>query len=306
MAKRKQRGAAFGKKAGPQSQKAELQRERRQVGMYVLIGLLALVFLCSAILFSSGIFSSDNSAADDDSAETETETGDSDDGFEGSSNSVDIDDDGDSAETDDTDDGFTASSTSEPIIDGDFVLIEGDDQLADMAPADRNNYYSSAPEMIIDQSETYDAVFVTERGDIRIRLYDDEAPITVNNFISLSLDGFYDGVTFHRVIPNFMAQGGDPLGTGTGGPGYTFEDEFVSSLVFDRPGILAMANAGPNTNGSQFFITYEPVERLNGIHTIFGEVIEGEDVLFSIRERDPASDPEPGDIIERIDIYASE
>ncbi len=301
MAKRKKRGAAYGKQAGPKSQEAMRKRERNQIGKYGCIGLLAMVFLCSAILYSSGIFSSASDSAEDDSAETINDP--IDEGFEASTDSVDDDGDETSAETDD---GFTASSTSEPIESGEFELIQGTGLLDDVAPVDRNNYYSEPPAMIIDQSESYEAVFVTQRGDIRVRLYDDETPITVNNFISLSLDGFYNGLTFHRVMTDFMAQGGDPTGTGTGGPGYTFEDEIVSSLVFDRPGILAMANSGPSTNGSQFFITFEPTPWLDGAHTIFGEVIEGEDVLAAIRIRDPASDPEPGDLIERIDIYAAQ
>ena len=109
-----------------------------------------------------------------------------------------------------------------------------------------------------------------------------EAPKTVNNFVTLSKDGFYNGLIFHRVIPNFMIQGGDPTGTGTGGPGYTFEDEFHTTLKFDKPGLLAMANAGPNTNGSQFFITTVPTAHLTGRHTIFGRVLEGQDVVEAI------------------------
>ena len=115
-----------------------------------------------------------------------------------------------------------------------------------------------------------------------IELFPNDAPKTVDNFVKLSKEGFYDGVIFHRVIPNFMIQGGDPTGTGTGGPGYQFEDEFVPSLVFDTAGILAMANSGPNTNGSQFFITTVPTPHLNGKHTIFGKVSSGQDVVDAI------------------------
>ena len=126
------------------------------------------------------------------------------------------------------------------------------------------------------------ATLDTNKGAIVIQLFPDDTPKTVENFVTLSRNGFYDGVIFHRVIPGFMIQGGDPQGTGTGGPGYNFEDEFVSSLVFDGPGILAMANSGPNTNGSQFFITVAPTPHLNGRHTIFGRVTQGQDVVEAI------------------------
>ena len=119
------------------------------------------------------------------------------------------------------------------------------------------------------------ATIKTNYGEIVINLLPDETPKTVDNFVSLSKSGFYDGVIFHRVIPNFMIQGGDPDGTGRGGPGYQFEDEIVSSLVFDTPGKLAMANAGPNTGGSQFFLTTVPTPWLDGAHAIFGEVTKG-------------------------------
>ena len=158
--------------------------------------------------------------------------------------------------------------------------------------------------MTIDTDKEYEAVFTTEKGEIRFRLFDDEAPITVNNFVFLATQGFYDGTTFHRVLENFMAQAGDPMGTGGGGPGYQFEDEFDDSLSFDRRGLLAMANSGPNTNGSQFFITFDATSasHLTGLHTIFGELIEGDDILSAISLRDPNSATTPGDTIERIDI----
>ena len=126
------------------------------------------------------------------------------------------------------------------------------------------------------------ATLKTNKGDIVLDLFSKEIPKTVNNFLALAGNGFYNGVTFHRVIQGFMIQGGDPTGTGSGGPGYTFEDEIVPSLVFDGPGILAMANSGPNTNGSQFFITVAPTLHLNGKHTIFGRVSQGQDVVEAI------------------------
>src|SRR5213592_644026 len=119
------------------------------------------------------------------------------------------------------------------------------------------------------------ATLHTNKGTIAIELFDDDAPKTVENFKKLARDGFYDGVIFHRVIPDFMIQGGDPTGTGTGGPGYRFQDEFSSGLKFNQPGRLAMANAGPGTNGSQFFITEVDTSFLNNKHTIFGQVSEG-------------------------------
>jgi peptidyl-prolyl cis-trans isomerase B (cyclophilin B) len=121
------------------------------------------------------------------------------------------------------------------------------------------------------------ATMKTTKGDIRLRLFPDDAPLTVMNFVNLSKKGFYNGLTFHRVIPNFMIQGGDPKGNGTGGPGYAFKDEFSPNLHFDKAGLLAMANSGPNTNGSQFFITHGPTPWLDGKHTIFGEVLGAQD-----------------------------
>jgi cyclophilin family peptidyl-prolyl cis-trans isomerase len=152
--------------------------------------------------------------------------------------------------------------------------------------------WSSPPPMGIDPSKAYAAVFVTDVGDFKVRLFPDQAPVTVNNFVFLARQGYYDNTTFHRVLPGFMAQGGDPTGTGAGGPGYTFEDEFDPDLQFDRAGLLAMANRGPNTNGGQFFITYAPTPHLNGHHTIFGEVVEGAEVLGNLRPRDPQANPD--------------
>lgn len=175
----------------------------------------------------------------------------------------------------------------------------------ELPPEARNDFYSAPPPMTLDTSKDYEAIIHTEKGDMRFKLFDDQAPVTVNNFIFLARDGFYNDTTFHRVLPDFMAQGGDPTGTGGGGPGYQFEDEFDPSLRFDRRGLLAMANAGAGTNGSQFFITFGPTEHLNDAHTIFGELIEGDDVLSSLRLRDPGTDPNPGDKITSIEIVES-
>tara|TARA_B100001750_G_C15459863_1_gene573609 strand:+ start:232 stop:717 length:486 start_codon:yes stop_codon:yes gene_type:complete len=133
-----------------------------------------------------------------------------------------------------------------------------------------------------DKLSTVKANIKTNHGTISVNLLSEAAPITVKNFVSLSQKGFYDGVIFHRVIENFMIQGGDPTGTGTGGPGYEFEDEITKEQTFNSSGILAMANAGPNTNGSQFFITTVPTPHLNGNHTIFGIVVKGYDVVEKI------------------------
>ena len=167
--------------------------------------------------------------------------------------------------------------------------------------------YSAPPAMTIDESKSYSATFKTNHGDITLDLFASKAPVTVNNFVFLARDGFYNDVIFHRVIPGFMIQGGVPDGTGTGGPGYKFQDEFDSSLGFDRTGILAMANAGPGTNGSQFFITVAPTTHLNGAHTIFGAVTGGQDVVDAIVSVAQSSGNRPTEpvIIERIEIQES-
>ena len=162
--------------------------------------------------------------------------------------------------------------------------------------------YAAAPTMVIDPQKKYKATFKTEKGDFVIELFADKAPKTVNNFVFLARDHFYDGVTFHRVIKGFMAQGGDPTGTGTGGPGYKFADEFHPSLRHTGPGILSMANAGAGTNGSQFFITHGPTPHLDNHHTVFGKVIKGLDVVLAIPERDPSRARQPGTKINSIEI----
>jgi cyclophilin family peptidyl-prolyl cis-trans isomerase len=160
--------------------------------------------------------------------------------------------------------------------------------------------------MQIDPRKKYTAVMHTDKGDIRIELFAAQAPRTVNNFVVLARDGFYNGTTFHRVIKGFMAQGGDPTGTGTGGPGYRFDDEpGALALKHDSKGILSMANAGPNTNGSQFFITYGPTPHLNSKHAVFGRVVAGMEVAEAIRERDPQRDRQPGDRLISVDIIES-
>lgn len=166
--------------------------------------------------------------------------------------------------------------------------------------------WSTPPEMQIDPKKKYKATIKTDKGDIVISLFADKAPKTVNNFVFLARQGFYDGVIFHRVISDFMAQGGDPTGTGTGGPGYRFGDEFHPSLKHNKPGLLSMANAGPGTNGSQFFITHIPTPHLDGRHAIFGEVVEGMDVLMSIKPRNPQRPEYPGVAMQTVVIEESD
>ncbi len=151
--------------------------------------------------------------------------------------------------------------------------------------------YSAPPPMTIDTSKQYTATIETEKGSIVLELFASDVPVTVNNFVFLAREGFYDGTTFHRVIPDFMAQGGDPTGTGTGGPGYRFADEFTKHTHV--AGALSMANSGPNTNGSQFFITYSPKPHLDRKHSVFGQLVLGTKVLKAI---------ENGDTIVRITI----
>jgi cyclophilin family peptidyl-prolyl cis-trans isomerase len=165
--------------------------------------------------------------------------------------------------------------------------------------------YDAYPPMVIDTTMKYFATFFLAKGDeFTVELYADKAPKTVNSFVFLAHEGYFDGVTFHRVLEGFMAQGGDPTGTGTGGPGYQFEYE-PNDLKFDKAGVMAMANrgAGTPTNGSQFFITFGPTPQLDGGYTIFGQVIEGMDVVNGITRRDPQTNPSfTGDAIETITI----
>lgn len=156
--------------------------------------------------------------------------------------------------------------------------------------------WNQPPEMQIDPAKTYKATIKTNRGTIEADLLPEHSPNSVNNFVFLAREGFYDGVSFHRVIPNFMIQGGDPTGTGRGGPGYQFNCETDGSPLTHEAGSLSMANAGPNTNGSQFFICHGPQPHLNGNHTIFGQVTEGQDIVDSVQQ---------GDVMESVTITES-
>ncbi len=146
--------------------------------------------------------------------------------------------------------------------------------------------YTKTPDMVVDKTKSYTATFDTSRGKIVCELFAKDATTTVNNFVSLARDGFYDGTVFHRVIKDFMIQGGDPEGTGRGGPGYKFEDEVKGNPNRHKAGSLSMANAGPNTNGSQFFITHVVTDWLDGKHTVFGQVKSGQDVVNAVQQGD--------------------
>lgn len=171
-------------------------------------------------------------------------------------------------------------------------------------PTPGSKQWTAEPPMTIDPEKQYIATLDTVRGKIVIELLPKIAPRTVNNFVFLARQGFYDGVTFHRVLEGFVAQGGDPTGTGRGGPGYFIPNEVVPEVKFDQAGLLAMANAGPDTNGSQFFITFDALPGLDGGYTIFGRVTSGLEVALSLTLRDPAADPNapPGDKINTITI----
>ena len=172
------------------------------------------------------------------------------------------------------------------------------------APEVKIMKWDSPPPMTIDTGKQYTATIETEKGNLVLELFAKDVPVTVNNFVFLAREGYYDGTTFHRVIPGFMVQGGDPTGTGMGNPGYRFADEFTEHAHV--VGALSMANSGPNTNGSQFFITYVPVNQLDGKHSVFGQLIEGMDVLEKITPRDPSKNPQfEGDKIIRVVIEES-
>jgi len=163
--------------------------------------------------------------------------------------------------------------------------------------------YTACPPMVIDPGKQYEASFETEKGTFTVKLYADKAPLAVNSFVFLARDGWFNNIPFHRVLPGFVAQAGDPSGSGYGGPGYFFKNENPDAK-FDREGLMAMANAGPDTNGSQFFITYAPADNLNGGYTIFGEVIDGMDVVKKLTPRDPqqGGDLPPADKILTVTI----
>jgi len=168
----------------------------------------------------------------------------------------------------------------------------------------RDRMYTTPPLQVIDPDKDYIATIRTERGDIVVELYADQAPVNVNSFVFLAREGWYDGVTFHRVVPDFVAQAGDPTGSGVGYPGYHCSDEIIPTLTYDGAGVMGMASAGPGTNsiGAQFFITYDALPQLDGNYTIIGRVIEGMDVVESLTPRDPSQGPglPPGDTIETI------
>jgi len=164
--------------------------------------------------------------------------------------------------------------------------------------------FTDCPSITIDPDKQYIATLHTEKGDIQLELYAKDAPLATNSFVFLANQGWFDGVTFHRVIPGFVAQAGDPSGTGFGGPGYAYDNEISPDLLFDGPGVLGMANAGPGSNGSQFFITYSATPKLNGGYTIFGRVLSGMEIVESLTPRDPSQSMElpPGDVITYITI----
>ncbi|MBN1302857.1 MAG: peptidylprolyl isomerase [Anaerolineales bacterium] len=184
-----------------------------------------------------------------------------------------------------------------------WLVIASQSPKNDVLPPVTSKQYDSPPEMTIDVNKTYYAtVKMKKGGTFTIQLYADKAPVTVNSFVFLAREGYFDNTTFHRVLEGFMAQGGDPTGTGMGGPGYQFENE-TSDLHFDQAGVAAMANSGPDTNGSQFFITFGPASHLDGGYTIFGQVIDGMEVVNNITLRDPNLNPDYiGDVITSITI----
>ncbi len=212
-----------------------------------------------------------------------------------------------------TDMGLTSTPSLYYFINGQLIFVPSNQVPYDTNTLEailalakmKDKQFTQCPQMIIDPAKQYIATLKTDKGDITIKLYADKTPLAVNNFVFLARQGYYDGVTFHRVIADFVAQTGDPSGTGFGSPGYEFKDEIIDSLKFDRAGLVAMANGGANTNGSQFFITYKALPDLNGSFTIFGEVTQGMDVVTKLTPRDPqkATGPlPPGDKIISITI----
>ncbi len=184
-----------------------------------------------------------------------------------------------------------------------WAIVSSQKPAASAQTAANAGKYSTYPAMTVDKAKKYTATFkLAKGGEFIAELYPDKAPKTVNSFVFLAREKYFDGTTFHRVLEGFMAQGGDPTGTGMGGPGYQFENE-DSDLKFDKPGVLAMANAGRNTNGSQFFITFTATPQLDGGYTIFGQVTDGMNVVNGITRRDPQANPGfTGDVIESVTI----
>ena len=201
--------------------------------------------------------------------------------------------------------GCTASST-QPTTDANVhaTIQTISNPTSTSTPNVTMKQYDNSPKITVNPDSLYIATIEMEKGGkIVIDLFSKEAPVTVNNFIFLSRDGYYDGVTFHRVIPGFMAQSGDPTGSGTGGPGYTIPDEFSPLRRHDGPGVLSMANTGrPNSGGGQWFITFVATPHLDDAHTVFGKVTSGMEVVQKITVRDPGSATSPGDVIKTINI----
>lgn len=289
MAKRKSKNKSFASKRAAEAEAAQRQENIQSAVRNGIIGLVGVAIVGAGLFFLIqylGTSQADPEPAAVESGESVTDTGSASEEVIEEPVVEEAMDDGDMSEP------HSAVPTG--------TLIETDRPMAELEPLERNGFYSAPPEMMIDTSKSYQALLVTDQGEMLINLFDDQAPITVNNFIFLATEGFYDNLTFHRVIQDFMVQGGDPAGVGNGGPGYTFEDEFDPTLSFDRRGLLAMANSGPATNGSQFFITHVPTEWLNGAHTIFGELVSGDDTLGAI----PISgEPDSPAQLIRIDIY---
>ncbi len=197
-----------------------------------------------------------------------------------------------------------SSGLAEELPD-DFEPWAGVGALSGVDPAVRDGVYAAAPPNVLEDGVDYQAVITTTDGEFTIDLFEETAPITVNNFVALARDGYYDATTFHRVLEGFMAQAGDPTGTGAGGPGYNFDDEQSALTDIDRRGLLAMANAGPNTNGSQFFITFEAADFLTGMHAVFGEVIDGDAIFAEVDLRDPAAPTSRGEQLISVEITES-
>ena len=196
--------------------------------------------------------------------------------------------------------GFDSGLAQE--LPADFVAYAGEGALAAVDPSVRNGVYTEPPEFMLEDGVDYQAILTTTDGEILIDLYEDAAPITVNSFVALARDGFYDQTRFHRVLAGFMAQAGDPTATGAGGPGFSFDDEESGLTPIDARGLLAMANSGPDTNGSQFFITLDAANWLDGLHTVFGEVVEGDDVLGQVDLRDPELPTSRGETLISVEI----